>query len=117
MPCCFRTCAGSLRGWIAACWSRFQNTARRHGKQRFQAIDAQWLNSVSDANPLFAATLPNKFMAIVPASRAKALAQAVTDAVRQRPGPGQLRRATEYSMQHIEMPATAPIGANKFPTS
>jgi CRISPR-associated protein Cmr2 len=52
-------------------------------KQRFQAIHVEWLNSVSDANPLFAATLPNKFMAIVPASRAKALAQAVTDAVRE----------------------------------
>ena len=51
-------------------------------KQRFEAINAEWLKSASDANPLFAATLPNKFMAIVPASQAKALAQKVTDAVR-----------------------------------
>jgi CRISPR-associated protein Cmr2 len=51
-------------------------------KQRFADINAEWLKSVSDANPLFAATLPNKFMAIVPASRARALAQKVTDAVR-----------------------------------
>ena len=51
-------------------------------KQRFEDINVEWLQSASDANPLFAATLPNKFMAIVPAAQAKALAQKVTDAVR-----------------------------------
>ncbi|MFA7608012.1 MAG: type III-B CRISPR-associated protein Cas10/Cmr2 [Rhodocyclaceae bacterium] len=36
----------------------------------------------TDANPLFAAALPNKLVAIVPAGQAKELAEAVTQAVR-----------------------------------
>jgi CRISPR-associated protein Cmr2 len=36
----------------------------------------------SDANPLFAAALPNRFVAVVPASRAKEIAAACRDAVR-----------------------------------
>ncbi len=51
-------------------------------RERFNAVDSEWLEKASDSNPLFAATLPNKFMAIVPASQAKALAQQVVDAVR-----------------------------------
>lgn len=51
-------------------------------RTRFKAIDAQWLDKPSDANPLFAATLPNKFMAIVPAGKAEALARQAGDAVR-----------------------------------
>ena len=51
-------------------------------RQRFAKIDAAWLNKASDANPLFAATLPNKFMAIVPAGRVQALAEQVTATVR-----------------------------------
>lgn len=48
--------------------------------ERFAACE--WVNTRTDANPLFAAALPNKFVAIVPAARASALAQHVTDAVR-----------------------------------
>ena len=74
-----------LRG-VAAVDRWLLETAPTHRravwKQRFEAINAEWLKSASDANPLFAATLPNKFLAIVPASRAKALAERVTDAVR-----------------------------------
>lgn len=51
-------------------------------KQRFADIEVEWLKSASDANPLFAATLPNKFMAIVPASRAHALAEQIKQTVR-----------------------------------
>lgn len=55
---------------------------REAWKQRFADTRVEWLKSATDANPLFAATLPNKFMAIVPASRAQALAEQVTQAVR-----------------------------------
>lgn len=51
-------------------------------RERFAVIEAEWLDKACDANPLFAATLPNKFMAIVPAQQAKALAQQVVGAVR-----------------------------------
>lgn len=44
--------------------------------------DADWLNRQTDANPLFAAALPNKFVAIVPAARGAELAQQITVAVR-----------------------------------
>ena len=44
--------------------------------------DATWAKGGTDANPLFAATLPNRFVAIVPAGRAEALARAVTEAAR-----------------------------------
>jgi CRISPR-associated protein Cmr2 len=59
--------------------------AAGHGKewrQRFTRIKAEWLTRTTDANPLFAATLPNKFMAIVPAQRAEELALQVVEAVR-----------------------------------
>lgn len=51
-------------------------------RERFEKIGVEWLQSASDANPLFSATLPNKFMAIVPASRAEGLAAKVTEAAR-----------------------------------
>ncbi len=43
---------------------------------------ADWLNQQTDANPLFAAALPNKFVAIVPAALGAELARQVTDTVR-----------------------------------
>ncbi len=43
---------------------------------------ADWLNRQTDANPLFAAALPNKFVAIVPAALGAELARQVTDTVR-----------------------------------
>ncbi|HRE56160.1 MAG TPA: type III-B CRISPR-associated protein Cas10/Cmr2, partial [Candidatus Competibacter sp.] len=43
---------------------------------------ADWLNRQTDANPLFAAALPNKFVAIVPAALGVELAQKITAAVR-----------------------------------
>jgi len=45
--------------------------------------DASWRKSANaDANPLFAAALPNRFVALVPASRARELAERCRDAVR-----------------------------------
>lgn len=44
--------------------------------------DAEWAGKKTDANPLFMAALPNKFVAIVPAGQAVALAEKVTAAVR-----------------------------------
>lgn len=48
--------------------------------ERFAETD--WATEKTDANPLFMAALPNKFVAIVPADRAAELAERVTAAVR-----------------------------------
>ena len=45
-------------------------------------MDCEWAVQKTDANPLFAAALPNKFVAVVPAAEATELAEAVTSAVR-----------------------------------
>lgn len=42
----------------------------------------EWTRGQTDANPLFAAALPNKFVAIVPASQAEELARRITEQVR-----------------------------------
>jgi len=44
--------------------------------------DCDWRKSGTDANPLFAAALPNRFTALVPAARARAIAERITAAVR-----------------------------------
>ena len=44
--------------------------------------DCEWTQGATDANPLFAAALPNRFVAIVPRAQAQALAQTVERAVR-----------------------------------
>ena len=41
-----------------------------------------WMRGGTDANPLFSAALPNRFVAVVPASRAREMAETVTRAVR-----------------------------------
>lgn len=45
--------------------------------------DCDWAKGSTDSNPLFAAALPNRFVAVVPASQASALAEAVQTQVRQ----------------------------------
>lgn len=45
--------------------------------------DCDWMQGSTDSNPLFAAALPNRFVAVVPASQAKELAEAVQSQVRQ----------------------------------
>ena len=73
----------NLRGVAAVDrWLMEQAQQAQHWRARFENIKAPWLEKASDANPLFAATLPNKFMAVVPAQRAQQLAEAVTEAVR-----------------------------------
>jgi CRISPR-associated protein Cmr2 len=42
----------------------------------------EWTRGGSDANPLFAAALPNRFVAVVPASRARELAEGCAQAAR-----------------------------------
>jgi len=44
--------------------------------------DCEWNKGGTDANPLFSAALPNRFVAVVPASQAEAIATSVTQAVR-----------------------------------
>ena len=45
-------------------------------------VDCDWMQGSTDANPLFSAALPNRFVAVVPASQAKALAERCATAVR-----------------------------------
>ncbi|MEF3193263.1 MAG: type III-B CRISPR-associated protein Cas10/Cmr2 [Halothiobacillaceae bacterium] len=42
----------------------------------------EWNRGGTDANPLFSAALPNRFVAVVPASKAQKMAKAATQAVR-----------------------------------
>ena len=44
--------------------------------------DCDWMQGSTDSNPLFAAALPNRFVAVVPVSQAKELAEAVQTQVR-----------------------------------
>ena len=48
----------------------------------FEAIDSELLADRTDTNPLFAASLPNKFMAIVPSKQAAALAERAVAAIK-----------------------------------
>jgi CRISPR-associated protein Cmr2 len=50
--------------------------------QLFEDIDSELLAERSDTNPLFAASLPNKFMAIVPSKQATALAERAHAAIK-----------------------------------
>jgi CRISPR-associated protein Cmr2 len=47
----------------------------------FEEIRAEFLDDASDTNPLFAASLPNKFLAVVPARQARRLAEAAVAAI------------------------------------
>jgi CRISPR-associated protein Cmr2 len=43
----------------------------------------EWMKDSTDANPLFAAALPNRFVAVVPASQARTIAEHCTHTVRE----------------------------------
>ena len=83
----------NLRG--VACVDRWLLETAPGWHARFETIEAGWLGKSTDQNPLFAATLPNKFMAIVPAGRVRELAEAVTAAVRA----ASLKWATEAAFE------------------
>ena len=59
------------------CWLRDEI-----GLPRERFAKAEWAKASTDANPLFAAALPNRFVAVVPRSQAKAIAEAVAERVR-----------------------------------
>ncbi|GAB4180416.1 MAG: hypothetical protein Fur0039_25100 [Rhodocyclaceae bacterium] len=42
----------------------------------------EWMRASTDANPLFSAALPNRFVAVVPAGQAREMAEKVTETVR-----------------------------------
>jgi CRISPR-associated protein Cmr2 len=44
--------------------------------------NCDWMRRATDANPLFSAALPNRFVAVVPASQSRTIAEQVTQAVR-----------------------------------
>ncbi|BBA36066.1 CRISPR-associated RAMP Crm2 family protein [Methylocaldum marinum] len=50
-------------------------------KERF--ADCDWTKGQTDANPLFAAALPNRFVALIPAAQAEKLADDIQQAVRE----------------------------------
>lgn len=49
-------------------------------RDRFERCE--WTQGDTDSNPLFAAALPNRFVAVVPAGAAREIAESVTEAVR-----------------------------------
>ncbi|MEW6133068.1 MAG: type III-B CRISPR-associated protein Cas10/Cmr2 [Pseudomonadota bacterium] len=55
---------------------------REMGLPKELFADCEWMKGGTDANPLFSAALPNRFVAVVPASQARAIAERVTQEVR-----------------------------------
>ncbi|MFM2007332.1 MAG: hypothetical protein RLZZ09_2987 [Pseudomonadota bacterium] len=67
--------------------------------------DCEWMQGGTDANPLFSAALPNRFVAVVPASQARAIAEKVTTAVRQwllQTGEQVIARLLETAGLHVD---------------
>jgi CRISPR-associated protein Cmr2 len=62
MPSCSRACAACAGGPVAA---------RPMGLPGDLFERCEWNKGATDSNPLFAAALPNRFVAVVPASRAQ----------------------------------------------
>jgi CRISPR-associated protein Cmr2 len=54
------------------------------GRELFGKIGAEFIGDRTDTNPLFAAALPNKLVAVVPSKRARELAERAIEAGRQR---------------------------------
>ncbi|NEV64429.1 type III-B CRISPR-associated protein Cas10/Cmr2 [Thiorhodococcus minor] len=66
----------SLRGVPAVdAWLASDAVLGERGRELLQEIRSDVCTDASDTNPLFAAALPNKLMAIVPESRVRALAE------------------------------------------
>lgn len=62
-----------------------------------------WAKEKSDANPLFSAALPNRFLALVPASEAAVIADEVREAVR-----GWVRDTATQMLRHVLTKADVP---------
>jgi CRISPR-associated protein Cmr2 len=69
--------------------------------------NARWTERNTDANPLFAAALPNRFVAVVPRARARELAQQVELAVR-----GWLKDLGQEVVTRLLSAAGMPAGAD-----
>jgi CRISPR-associated protein Cmr2 len=75
----------SLRGVPAVdAWLASDAVLGERGRELLDAIGSTVLSDATDSNPLFAAALPNKLMAIVPESKARVLAEQAADKARQR---------------------------------
>lgn len=73
----------ALRGVpLVDAWLMSPEVGGRPFQALFRGMDAEWVNDTTDTNPLFAASLPNKFMAIVPSRQAQALAERAVAAIR-----------------------------------
>ena len=70
----------------------------------------EWTYSKTDSNPLFAAALPNKFVAIVPADQVQALAEGITSAVR-----GCVMRTAEAMLADLLKTAGEPDPERQLP--
>ena len=75
----------SLRGVPAVdAWLASDAVLGERGRELLSEIRSDVCTDASDTNPLFAAALPNKLMAIVPESRVRALAEQAAADARQR---------------------------------
>ena len=73
----------ALRGVpVVDAWLMSPEAGGKPFTQLFADIDSELLSDNTDTNPLFAASLPNKFMAIVPSRQAGALAERAIAAIR-----------------------------------
>lgn len=63
-------------------WLMSEEAGGKPFTQLFEDINSALLSDNTDTNPLFAASLPNKFMAIVPSRQASALAERAIAAIR-----------------------------------
>ncbi len=73
----------ALRGVpVVDAWLMDKEVGGAAFRQLFDAMDSELLHDRTDTNPLFAASLPNKFMAIVPSKQATALAERSVAAIR-----------------------------------
>lgn len=67
---------------VVDAWLMSPEAGGKPFKELFRGIDSELLSDTTDTNPLFAASLPNKFMAIVPSRQAAALAERASAAIR-----------------------------------
>ena len=76
-------------------WLMSEEAGGKPFAQLFEDINSELLSDHTDTNPLFAASLPNKFMAIVPSRQAAALAERAIAAIR--------KAAKDWTMEAAEL--------------